>query len=195
MYPYRPLKIGLFGGSFNPPHEAHRLLAREAIKSLSLDLLIFIPAHKSVEKQELDYLEGNERKNMLSLIKPSKSVISSFELDKREALESIVTVRYFREKFPDSQLYFLFGEDHVLTLPTWQDINEIFELAIPVVFKRDRTSTEVYEKLDRSLVEKLRYLDNKMYNHSSSSFRSSLNYKLLSKSVQRYIRERKLYNS
>ncbi|RAO95194.1 nicotinate (nicotinamide) nucleotide adenylyltransferase [Mycoplasma wenyonii] len=191
MYPSKNWKIGLFGGSFNPPHMAHTLLAQFAIKQLKLDLLIFIPSFKSVDKLEQDYLEGEERAYMLSLSKTKYlSVISTFELNLKEPVESIVTVRHFRKRFPDDELYFLIGADHCSTLNSWDGIEEIFQVTTPVIFKRKGSSTELdsLKHLDKEVLKKVIFLQNQLFPHSSTAIREQKKYRLLHKRVKRYLK-------
>lgn len=191
MYPSKNWKIGLFGGSFNPPHMAHTLLAQFAIKQLKLDLLIFIPSFKSVDKLEQDYLEGEERAYMLSLSKTKYlSVISTFELNLKEPVESIVTVRHFRKRFPDDELYFLIGADHCSTLNSWDGIEEIFQVTTPVIFKRKGSSTELdsLKHLDKEVLKKVIFLQNQLFPHSSTAIREQKKYRLLHKKVKKYLK-------
>ncbi|AFN64951.1 nicotinate-nucleotide adenylyltransferase [Mycoplasma wenyonii str. Massachusetts] len=191
MYPAKKWKIGLFGGSFNPPHMAHTLLAQFAIKQLKLDLLIFIPSFKSVDKVEQEYLEGEKRAYMLSLSKTKYlSVISNFELNLRKPVESVVTVRHFKERFPEDELYFLLGSDHCATLNGWDGIEEIFQLTTPVIFKRKGSSTELdsLKHLDRKLLEKVIFLPNRFFPHSSTAVREQKKYSLLHKKVKSYLK-------
>lgn len=191
MYPSKNWKIGLFGGSFNPPHMAHTLLAQFAIKQLKLDLLIFIPSFKSVDKLEQDYLEGEERAYMLSLSKTKYlSVISTFELNLKEPVESIVTVRHFKKRFPDDELYFLIGADHCSTLNSWDGIEEIFQVTTPVIFKRKGSSTELdsLKHLDKEVLKKVIFLQNQLFPHSSTAIREQKKYRLLHKKVKKYLK-------
>ncbi|AHC39877.1 nicotinate-nucleotide adenylyltransferase [Mycoplasma ovis str. Michigan] len=191
MYPYKKWRIGLFGGSFNPPHLAHTLLANFAIKKLKLDLLIFIPSFKSVEKLEQEYLDGEKRAYMLSLSKIKYLfVISNFELDLKEPVESVITVRHFKKKFPDDDLYFLIGADHCPTLNTWEGIEEIFHLTTPVIFKRKGSSAELssVKHLDKKLLQKVIFLQNKCLPHSSTAIREQKKYRFLHKKVKKYLK-------
>lgn len=191
MYLSKKWKIGLFGGSFNPPHMAHTLLAQFAIKQLKLDLLIFIPSFKSVDKLEQEYLEGEKRAYMLYLSKTKYlSVISTFELNLREPVESIVTVRHFKKKFPNDELYFLIGADHCSTLNSWDGIEEIFQSTIPVIFKRkgSATSLDSLKHLDKELLKKVIFLQNEFFPHSSTAIREHKKYRLLHKRVKKYLK-------
>ncbi|ADX97891.1 nicotinate (nicotinamide) nucleotide adenylyltransferase [Mycoplasma suis] len=196
MYPYKPLRIGLFGGSFNPPHLGHNYLAKYAIKKLKLDWLIFIPAYQSVEKPKNIYASAADRLQMINLSFPKKkTIVSSFELNLQQAVESIITVKHFKNLFSSSDLYFLFGEDHCPTLHTWENIRELFSLASPVMFKRNKPfslekTLSYFEKLEISNVQ---ILNNCYVPFSSSQFRTFGKKKFLHKNVQKYIKSKKLY--
>ncbi|CCE66669.1 nicotinate (nicotinamide) nucleotide adenylyltransferase [Candidatus Mycoplasma haematominutum] len=192
MYPYKKIRIGLFGGSFNPPHEAHMKLSNFAIKKLKLDFLIFIPTFQSVDKHKCSYLNGQERKYMLEISRnKKKTIISTFELSLQQPVQSIVTIRHFRNFFKDAELFFLLGDDHLSTLHTWENIDELVNL-ITVVILRRSTAVQLI-KLHPELTSKLLFLDNPIYIHSSSSVRENVDFTLLNKKVAQYLKDTKLF--
>ncbi|SFW05757.1 Nicotinate-nucleotide adenylyltransferase [Chlamydia abortus] len=112
------MKIGIFGGSFDPIHKGHLLVASEAIKSLDLDCLYFVPANKNPFKKDKSYASNLHRINMIKLaIKDNpKMQISEFETNRNCISYTIDTVKYFRNKFKDDDLYLLIGSDNLNSL-------------------------------------------------------------------------------
>ncbi|AGX89224.1 nicotinate (nicotinamide) nucleotide adenylyltransferase [Mycoplasma parvum] len=196
MYKYKALKIGLFGGSFNPPHLGHIYLSKYAIKTLKLDYLILIPTFQSVDKDKNIYADSQDRLNMLLLsIAGKKVIISSYELKLEKAIESIITVRHFKSLFPSAKLYFLFGEDHCSSLNTWKNIKELFSLTAPVIFRRTKnfSKEKILPYLTKLNILNTKFLNNPFFPISSSEFRRSRKKNLLHKDVYKYIENKKLY--
>ena len=132
------MKICLFGGSFNPIHKGHIKIAKEAIKQLDLDELIFIPCQKNPFKKDINYASGEDRKKMIELVLEDKMSISDFEIKRQGISYTIDTVKYFKNKYPNDELYLLIGSDNLLKLSKWKDIDEISNLIQIVVFKREK---------------------------------------------------------
>lgn len=104
-------RIGLFGGSFNPMHQGHINVAAHAIETLQLDELILIPCYISVDKVNEPVVSPFHRVAIMLKSMPKKCSISTFELDKRAPVESIVTFKHFREIYGDAELFFIMGSD------------------------------------------------------------------------------------
>ncbi|MFH1394955.1 MAG: nicotinate-nucleotide adenylyltransferase [Candidatus Omnitrophota bacterium] len=133
------MKIGILGGTFNPIHVGHLILAKECWVQLKLDKVIFIPAgippHKEIEAR----ISSADRLNMVRLaLEGRKSFeISTYELDKKSPSYSIDTIKYLRSKFRENtELFFLAGADSIDTLATWKDFNDILDLVVFVAANR-----------------------------------------------------------
>lgn len=183
------MRIALFGGSFNPIHKAHINIAKFSIEYLNLDELIFIPCYRSVDKQIEIYASAEDRFNMIQEILPNKCSISRFELDKDIAIESIETIKHFRNIYKDDELFFILGEDSYKTLETWQDYKEFDKLINLVVFRRHTDRKKKIE--DKGL--KVMVVDNELFQESSKEFRESKNFDLLDVKVVEYIKSRGIY--
>jgi len=134
------MKIGMLGGTFNPVHTGHLVLAQECWHKLSLDKVVFIPAHiqplKDVREEDAS---PADRLNMvrLALEGDDRFEISTFEIDKGGESFSIDTVRHFREEYgPDAELFFITGSDSAETLSVWKDVDEILSLTTFVIAAR-----------------------------------------------------------
>lgn len=118
-----PSRIGLFGGSFNPVHLGHLLVARAACEELSLDRVFFIPAARSPFKPDLELASAPERLRLLRLALAGQTWCEVDDLEVRRGGVSytIETVAEYQRRFPGTQLSYLIGADHVPLLPTWRE--------------------------------------------------------------------------
>jgi nicotinate-nucleotide adenylyltransferase len=130
--------IGLFGGSFDPVHLGHLLVAQAAIEELRLSRLYFIPAAQSPFKPGIELAPGLERLRMLRLALAGQTAC---EIDAQELLRggisyTIDTVRDYSRRFPQAPLFYLIGSDHVVQLPKWRAADELANLVEFVVIPR-----------------------------------------------------------
>jgi nicotinate-nucleotide adenylyltransferase len=131
-------RIGLFGGSFDPVHLGHLLVARAACEELALDRLFFIPAAQSPFKPGSEPAPPALRLRMLRLALAGQC---DYEMDEQELRRggvsySIDTARSYAEKFPGTELFYLIGADHVPTLPKWREAETLAALVRFVVIPR-----------------------------------------------------------
>ncbi len=125
------MRIGLFGGSFDPVHSGHLLVAQAACEQLHLDRFFFIPAAQSPFKDQNSQASCDDRLRLLRLALAGNP---NWELDLQEIERggvsyTIDTVRNIQSRFPDAQLFFLIGADHVDQLTAWKDSKELAEMA------------------------------------------------------------------
>ncbi len=180
------MKIGIFGGSFNPIHKGHINIAMSAIDELGLDKLIFVPANQTPFKSKLKYLSANHRVNMIELVKPPKSEVSLFEINRKGISYSIDTVKYFKQKYPNEELFLIIGSDNVSKLHKWKLIEEISKLVNITVFKREGTYSKINIKRFQAQV-----LNNEIWPESSSDVRKG-QFGHLNKKVHEYISKENL---
>src|SRR5436189_103223 len=123
--------IGLFGGSFNPVHLGHLLVAQAAKEELSLDRLFFVPAAQSPFKPESKPIAGTERLRLLRLALAGKTwcEVDDQEITRGGISFTIETIRDYARHFPEARLFYLIGADHVANLPKWRDAEELARLA------------------------------------------------------------------
>jgi len=132
------LKLGLFGGSFDPVHSGHLLVAQAACEELNLTRLFFIPAAQSPFKPHSVPAPAAERLRLLRLALAGQT---QYEVDAQEISRggtsfTIDTVRSYSQRFPEAQLFYLIGADHVPTLPAWRDAEELARLVEFIVIPR-----------------------------------------------------------
>ncbi|MEW5758374.1 MAG: nicotinate-nucleotide adenylyltransferase [Candidatus Omnitrophota bacterium] len=125
------MKIGLLGGSFDPIHLGHLILAEEIKGKLSLDRVIFIPANITPHKQDKNFLPSSMRFKMVkwAISGNNSFLVSDLEIKRGGISYSIDTVKYFRQKYQQDELFFIVGSDAVAYLNDWRDIDEIYKIA------------------------------------------------------------------
>ncbi len=127
----KDMKIGLFGGSFDPVHLGHLLVAQAAREEAGLDRVYFIPAAQSPFKPDAKMAGAEERARMLrlALAGDTRSEIDMQEIARGGVSYTIDTVRDYARRFPGAQLHYLVGADNVPKLGEWREAVELARLA------------------------------------------------------------------
>lgn len=133
-------KIGIFGGSFDPVHHGHLILAREALETLALDTVLFVPAAQSPHKSAWHPAGAAARWEMLTAAIEGESAFfaSRLELDRPAPSYSVDTVEQLRASTHDAQFFFLVGEDNLPLLQGWHRFADLERLVRFVVLARSR---------------------------------------------------------
>lgn len=131
-------KVGLYGGSFDPIHLGHLLVAQAACEEMKLNRLYFIPAAQSPFKPGTAPTPAAERVRLLRLALAGKT---NYEIDEQEIQRggisyTIDTARNYAQRFPATQLFYLIGADHVPSLNKWREANELARLVEFIVIPR-----------------------------------------------------------
>lgn len=132
-------RIGLFGGSFNPVHTGHLILADFVLDKLALEKMIFIPTFRTPGKDEL-FFPPEERLDMLNLVVPENPhfEVSDIEIQKKEISYTYFTLEFMKNKYPDSDLYYIIGMDNFLAFNTWYKYEALLKTATFVVLPRNK---------------------------------------------------------
>lgn len=132
------MRLGIFGGSFDPVHYAHLLLAECAREQLRLDEVWLIPAATPPHKQGQAQAPGKARLEMLELALGGDTALraSSLELDRGGTSYTVDTLRQVQKLHPAADIFLLMGADSLADLPTWREPVEICQLATPAVVSR-----------------------------------------------------------
>ncbi len=122
-----PKRIGLFGGSFDPVHLGHLLVAQAAREEVALDRIYFLPAAESPFKPGRQLAPGSQRLGMLrlALAGQSHAEVDSQEIERGGISYTIDTVRQYQTCFPGSALFYIIGADQVPQLPKWRQATEL----------------------------------------------------------------------
>lgn len=131
-------RIGLFGGSFDPVHHGHLLVAQAACEELELSRIFFIPAAQSPFKPGTTPAPIEQRLRLLrlALAGQTRYEIDLQEVERGGVSYTIDTVRNYAKRFPETQLSYLIGTDHIPQLPKWRSAEELAQLAQFVVIPR-----------------------------------------------------------
>lgn len=131
-------RIGLFGGTFDPVHYGHLILADEALERARLDELWLIPAAIPPHKQSATITSSKQRLEMLALAigDHPRIRINSFELDRGGVSYTVETLRSFTTSHSDCEFFLLMGADSLVELPSWKSPAEICQRATLLVFRR-----------------------------------------------------------
>ena len=133
-----PQRLGLFGGSFDPVHCGHLLVAQAACEELNLTRLHFVPAAQSSFKPDNVPAEAGQRVRLLRLALAGRTCceIDQQEIRRGGVSYTIDTVRDYADRFPRAMLFYLIGADHVPTLPKWREAEELARLVEFVIIPR-----------------------------------------------------------
>lgn len=140
MNEYRNAKrrIGIIGGSFDPVHAGHLIVAQDAFERLELNEIIFVPAAIPPHKQHLSQTDGEHRFNMLNLAVETdlRFSVSTAEIDRGGVSYTVDTLEMFRAMYPSADLFLIVGSDTVVDMHTWKDLDRILELCEVSAFLR-----------------------------------------------------------
>lgn len=197
-------KVGIMGGTFNPIHNGHLLLAQAARESLNLDRILFMPSGNSYMKETSQILDGDTRAQMvrLALLGNPYFLFSDLELKRKGATYTCDTLAILKAQNPQTQYYFILGEDNLLTLKCWK--NPAFILQNCVIAGAGRASEDnsrikkAAELLKKEYQADIRILPTRRIDISSSEIRErlkngqSVRY-MLPERVYDYIQKKRLY--
>jgi nicotinate-nucleotide adenylyltransferase len=132
------MRLGIFGGTFDPIHYGHLLLAECCREQCQLDAVWFLPAAVPPHKQGRAMSAAEARIEMVELAIAGHEAFSvcRYETDRGGVNYTVDTLSYFREEDPQRELFFLLGADMLRDLPHWREPERICELALPVAVRR-----------------------------------------------------------
>ncbi|ARK29292.1 nicotinate-nucleotide adenylyltransferase [Halalkalibacter krulwichiae] len=147
-------KVGLFGGTFNPPHIGHLLFAQEALVSFELDEIWFIPVNVPPHKENNELASNNDRVDMLiSATKHNERFhVSTIELERGGPSYTIDTIKQLKQLYKEHQFYFLIGGDMVEYLPHWHKIDELLDLITFIGVHRPGSTVKASRYADQVLL-------------------------------------------
>ncbi len=145
------MKIGLYGGSFNPIHKGHIAFALAAKEQLCLDCVILLPAAVSPLKKATDYASDENRLEMIfRAISEHKDLeVSDIEYHLPKPSYTIQTIQYFKEHFPNDELYWMLGADSFIDFENWRAPDQIATHANLITTIREPYSRETLQEVAR----------------------------------------------
>jgi len=137
-------KIGILGGTFNPPHIGHLIIANEVLDALELDEIRFMPNYVPPHKEQTEEVTAYDRLAMLerALYDHPSFIIEGVEIDRKGTSYTFDTMKLLTEQEPDASFYFIIGADMIEYLPKWHRIDELLQLVHFVGVKRPNYSEE-----------------------------------------------------
>lgn len=197
-------KIGVFGGTFNPIHNGHILLAQYCKSELELDRVILIPTYSPPHKASDELANEVHRFNMCNIVcnKLDGFEVSDIEIRRKGKSYSYQTLISLKEIYPNDELFFIMGADMFLSLNKWKNPDIIFNTASIITIPRDTSDVIELKKYYKDVLEpmgaKAYVLPNSVLQVSSTYIRDNIeNYNivkdLVDSRVYDYIISNKLY--
>jgi nicotinate-nucleotide adenylyltransferase len=191
------MKLGIYGGTFNPPHQGHLIVAQSVKDQLKLDKIVFVPCASPPHKPNKGLASAQYRLEMtLEAVRYNPCFeVSDVEIARGGVSYTIDTVRFFTERFPGSPLFLIIGVDNYLEFDTWRQPQEILELADLVVMNREGFPKPTMNRAD---IRKARFVDVPNIGISGTMIRlnvksgRSIRY-LVSEEVEKFIETHSLY--
>lgn len=192
------MKIGVFGGTFNPPHNGHIRLAKAAADELKLDKLLVIPSCIPPHKIAAKLADGQERLEMCRLAFgcDPRFEVSPMELERGSRSYTVETLRELKALYPDSELYFIVGSDMLESFDKWYLWQEILSLSVLCAASREEGYSPDLSRFGK-LAERIKIITLDPLEVSSTQIRNSageVSSELLDPKVAAYIREHGLYD-
>jgi len=164
-------KIGLFGGSFDPPHQGHLRISKIAIKKLSLNELYWCITKKNPLKNKTFFsLKSRIKKSKLLTNKAQKIKVKYLE-DKIKSRNSIDLIKYLHKKNKKTKFFLIIGSDNLINLHKWKNWKLLTKLIQIVVFSRKDYDIKAKKSVINRKVKKIIFIKNKPINISSTQIR------------------------
>ena len=194
------MKIGLYGGTFDPPHNAHLNLADWVQKELQLDYIYFIPASIHACKNNADLSPAPLRLKLVekAIAGYKRFKVSRIEIDREETSFTVHTLQQFKqyEKLPECELYYIIGIDNLIDFHRWKEPDVITKLTNIVVMRR---SINDGHNLNIDYFKKAIYLESPIIDISATEIRKKIRSKidvsqLVAPAVLKIINDNGLYS-
>ncbi|NLX61571.1 MAG: nicotinate-nucleotide adenylyltransferase [Tissierellia bacterium] len=198
-------KIGIMGGTFDPIHIGHLLIAEYARISFKLDKILFIPTGNPPHKKKKHITSDMHRYNMVLLATNSNEnfLLSTIEMDRKGVTYTIDTINALKSIYDNTDFYFIMGADSLLQIYSWKDYEKLLNMCKFIVAKRpgykDNKLDEVKSDLNLKYNSQIFIMEGPLLDISSSQIRErvkkgiSITY-LVPRAVEIYIYKHKLYS-
>ncbi|QFF99503.1 nicotinate-nucleotide adenylyltransferase [Psychrobacillus glaciei] len=185
-------KVGILGGTFNPPHIGHLIIANEVLSALNLDELRFMPNATPPHKKKDERVSEVERLKMVQLaIKDvPKMAVETIEMDRGGTSYTFDTMELLQAREPSTTFFFIIGGDQVEYLSNWYRVNELVEKVQIVGVPRPNTSIETAYPIIKLAIPQIELsstlIRNRLENGKTTKF-------LIPELVRDFIQKEKLY--
>ena len=197
-------RIGILGGTFNPVHLGHLMIAEMASEAFGLNRVIFVPAKEPPHK-ETDVIDAKYRLEMVraAVLDNPNFVVADVEMQREGKSYTIDTLRYFHDVYgPTTEFFFIAGTDTIQNLPTWKYIEELLDMCEFIGAIRPGATDDIGESIEwfGQRGSRIHILEVPEMKLSATDLRHRLRHGLstrymLPRSVYQYIKEHKIYNT
>jgi len=199
-------RLGIFGGSFDPPHRGHLFAARAALEAFGLDELRLVPAARPPHKPGRRLAEGRHRVALLQLLIAGEErlEVDPRELEREGPSFSVDTLREIAGEEPGAELYLVLGTDNLEGLPEWREVEALLELVRPIVVLREGAGEDplasLVGRLSDAALQRLRsgLVTDAIFDASSTELRDDPARRAgptLPPELEQYIREHGIYDA
>ncbi len=184
------MKLGFFGGSFNPPTIAHYNLIKKALEEYNFDKVFFVPVNDHYSKRGLVKLD--DRVNMLEILIKNDEKIFVYKTENDKACKAIDTFKNIKKDFPNDELVFFMGEDNYEKMTSWKDYEELKKYNYIVFQRNDKFDANIndknviYMRNSENVKISSTIIRDRLKNNESIS-------ELINEDVEKYIKEKELY--
>lgn len=189
-------RIGIMGGTFNPPHTGHAIIASHIIEQENLDLLLMMVTPQNPFKQNVAMASDMHRLLMTQMLtaRIDKAETSAFEMSLPKPNYTINTLKALQEKFPDDELILIIGADNWEAWDRWKDPEEIIKNFRVIVYPRMGARIEIAPEYN----QRVKIVDAPIIELSSTAIRQKIKMQqsiafLVPHDVEKYIINKKLY--
>lgn len=184
------MKIGIFGGCFNPPHQKHKNIAIELMNQKYLDKVIFVPTGNFYQKKELATDEA--RYEMLKLLIKNQPNLEVSRYEFGNLTYTYQTLTHFKKKYKDDEIYFICGSDNLAEFSTWKEYEYILENFKLLVIKRNQLDSNYLLKKYKKYQDHIIFAEVKEQALSSTMIRNAF-YNKKEEQIKTYI-DQPIYN-
>jgi nicotinate-nucleotide adenylyltransferase len=187
-------RLGIFGGTFDPPHVGHQILASESTMVMNLDLVLWVLTPDPPHKPQQEMAALSDRLNMVeAMVNEDKNfILSNIDINRSPPHFADETMQLLHEKYPSDTLIYLIGGDSLITLPSWHNSLKLVKACDEIgVMCRPGTEPDLVEievKLP-GIIDKVRFISAPLLEISSSQIRK----RIVSERPYRYFLPDKVY--
>ena len=193
------MKIGLFGGTFNPLHNGHIQIAKEAFNALRLDKVWLIPNKTPPNKKKAKLISSEHKYNICKLAADKYNFLEvcDFELKSNGVNWTYMTVEGLHELYPEHEFYFIMGADTLLKFTRWNSAERICKVVKVIVLNRSGFEINKVKEKIAELKEKynaeIYLIESNTVDVSSTEIRAGLKHEMLLPEIKDYIHKNNLY--
>jgi len=196
--------LGIMGGTFDPIHYGHLVTAEAARCRFNLDAVIFVPSGRPPHKKDYSVSKATHRYLMtvLAVVTNPYFDVSRTEIDRKGYSYTIDTIKEFKLRYPDTELYFITGADAILEILTWRKVDEVIRECQFIAATRPgynlKDLTSKLEAISRDYLARIQTIEVPALAISSTDIRNRVAQKmpikyLVPEAVEQYILKNKLY--